>query len=66
MGQNNEILPSKLMELMGSKVTQLPQEGELLIGTYGQLGHGTKHNEILPSKIMELIGSKGTQLASGR
>ena len=44
----------------------LPQEGELLTGTYGQVGHGTKHNEILSRKIMELMGSKVTQLATGR
>ena len=44
----------------------LPQEGELLTGTYGQLGHGTKHNAIQPQKIMELMCSKVTQLATGR
>ena len=64
--KHNEILSCKIKELMGSKVTQLPQEGELLTGTYGQLGHGTKHNEILSHKIMELMGSKVTKLASGR
>ena len=48
------------------RLHKLLQEGELLTGTYGQLGHGTKHNEILPRKIMELMGSKVTQLATGR
>lgn len=37
----------------------------MILGNFGQLGHGSKNNEVLPRMVVEIMGTTCTQIACG-